>query len=153
MRDRSRYRALVIDHRTAGVLLIDRNGALLMQHRDEHAPISPNQWGFPGGRIEPGETPIVAAHRELLEETGLVADLQPFWSGPRPPEPSVGHPITIYAYCGRTDAIDQDIVLGEGRWIGFIAAELALDRNLSVTAALLVPMFLSSDNYAELRSH
>jgi 8-oxo-dGTP diphosphatase len=144
---------LVIDYRTAGVLLIDRSGALLMQHRDEHAPVSPNQWGVPGGRIERGESPIVAAHRELLEETGLVvADLQPFWSGPRPPEPGLGLRIAMYAFCGRTDAVQQDIVLGEGRWIGFIPPDLALARNLSVSAALLVPMFLSSRNYAELRS-
>ena len=146
------YRALVIGYRTAGVLLIDRDGGLLMQHRDEHARISPNRWGVPGGRIEPGETPVITARRELLEETGLVvADLRPFWSGPRPPEPGVGHPITMHAFCGRTDAVDRDIVLGEGRWIGFIAPELALDRDLSASAALLVPMFLASDDYAELR--
>jgi 8-oxo-dGTP diphosphatase len=147
------YRALVIDYQTAGVLLIDRNGALLMQHRDEHAPISPNKWGVPGGLIEAGETPIVAARRELLEETGLVvADLRPFWSGPRPAEPGVGHPITMHYFCGQTDAVDQDIVLGEGRWIGFIAPEQALNRDLATSAALMVPMFLSSDTYADLRS-
>ena len=58
----------------------------------------------------------------------------------------------MYAFCGRTNAVEQDIVLGEGRWIGFIAPELALDRSLSASAALLVPMFLSSGNYGELRS-
>ena len=144
---------MVIDYQTAGLLLIDRNGALLMQHRDEHAPISPNQWGVPGGMIEAGETPIVAARRELLEETGLVvADLQPFWSGPRPAEPGVGHPVIMHFFCGQTDAVDQDIVLGEGRWIGFIAPEQALNRDLAASATLMVPMFLSSDIYANLRS-
>lgn len=34
-------------------------------------------WVPPGGKIEPGETPRTAALRELLEETGLRADLLP----------------------------------------------------------------------------
>ncbi len=32
-------------------------------------------WGFPKGLIEPGETPEVAALREISEETGLVREV------------------------------------------------------------------------------
>jgi len=30
-----------------------------------------NQWALPGGRCDPGETPVIAALRELREEVGL----------------------------------------------------------------------------------
>ena len=142
----------MLEYAVAIVLLVDRDGALLMQHRDEHAPVAANQWGLPGGRIEAGETPIEAAHRELLEETGLtVAELLPFWTGMRPPEPGVQLRVTMHVFAGRTDAKQSDVVLGEGRAMTFIAPELAAHRDLAVSAALLVPMFLTSDRYAELR--
>ncbi|CUR59085.1 Putative hydrolase, NUDIX family (modular protein) [metagenome] len=52
--------------------LVDPRGWFLMQERDEHAPVWPETWCFPGGGIEPGETPREGAVRELAEETTIV---------------------------------------------------------------------------------
>jgi 8-oxo-dGTP diphosphatase len=41
-------------------------GVLVGKRRDDNPP-----WTFPGGKIEPGESPEDAAVRETLEETGL----------------------------------------------------------------------------------
>jgi 8-oxo-dGTP pyrophosphatase MutT (NUDIX family) len=133
-------------YEVALVLLVDGSGAVLMQHRDEHAPVSPNQWSLPGGHLEPGETPEQAAHRELLEETGLtVQTLHPVWSGPRPYEAGFPHTVTVHVFRGTTGARQEDVILGEGRAMVFVPREDLLDRELAVTTAAVLPIHLDLD--------
>ena len=48
----------------ARVMVVDGNKVLLIRHT--YVP----GWQFPGGGVEPGETVVEAAMREVLEETG-----------------------------------------------------------------------------------
>ena len=54
----------------SAVALIDRDGRLLLAKRPEGKPMA-GLWEFPGGKIEPGETPETALIRELDEELGI----------------------------------------------------------------------------------
>jgi 8-oxo-dGTP diphosphatase len=115
------FYAALVQYEVAVVFLFDTRGRLLMQHRDEHAPVGPGKWALPGGRLDEGETPLEAARRELFEETGLLVErLIHFWSGPRPYDPTVTDQITMHAFYGETAAEQQDVVVGEGQAMIFI---------------------------------
>jgi 8-oxo-dGTP pyrophosphatase MutT (NUDIX family) len=67
---------LVIHRETVRVLLIDpAHRVLLFEDSDPGLPSRPTFWITPGGGIDPGESHVEAAVREVAEETGY--DLAP----------------------------------------------------------------------------
>ncbi|RYF33414.1 MAG: NUDIX domain-containing protein, partial [Comamonadaceae bacterium] len=50
------------------------NAAVLLTRRAAALSSHGGQWALPGGRSDPGETPEVAALREMHEEVGLALD-------------------------------------------------------------------------------
>jgi 8-oxo-dGTP diphosphatase len=55
----------------AMVAILDENQKLLILKRPAWVSWAPGKWGFPGGAVEAGETPMDAAIRETKEETTL----------------------------------------------------------------------------------
>jgi 8-oxo-dGTP diphosphatase len=54
--------------------LIMRKDEILICQRTKHQPL-PLKWEFPGGKIEPNESPEQALYRELEEELGIRATI------------------------------------------------------------------------------
>ena len=54
----------------SAVALIDPEGRVLLAQRPEGKSLA-GLWEFPGGKVEPGETPEAALIRELKEELGI----------------------------------------------------------------------------------
>jgi 8-oxo-dGTP diphosphatase len=68
---------------TVVAAVIERLGRILIAQRKNSGPHA-LKWEFPGGKVEPGETPEAALARELEEELGIHA--------------LVDHEITRYEY-------------------------------------------------------
>lgn len=54
----------------SAVALIDPEGRVLLAQRPEGKSLA-GLWEFPGGKVEPGESPEAALIRELREELGI----------------------------------------------------------------------------------
>jgi A/G-specific adenine glycosylase len=97
--------------------ILQREGKLFIQKRKSKG-VWANLWEFPGGRLEPGETPEIALLREYEEETKLaVGNLQKITT--------VQHSYTIYRvtlhcyFCSLLDGRHEPVLntAQEYRWV------------------------------------
>lgn len=65
-------RSVMSGHITASGILLQDNCLLLIRHPYLH------RWLQPGGHVDPGETPLAAAIREVREETGIEGGVHPW---------------------------------------------------------------------------
>lgn len=60
---------------------LDRPARLLAARRSRPEHLV-GRWEFPGGKVDPGETPVEGLHRELMEELGVRVELGEELPGP-----------------------------------------------------------------------
>lgn len=95
------YVSIIVENSAGEVLL------LLRDNKSTH--VFPNQWTLIGGRVEDGETPEMAAQRELEEETGLKADFS-FWK--RYEREHTLFIVDQHIFTGKVEASRELLVLG-----------------------------------------
>ena len=86
---------------------------------------------LPKGHVDPGETPLQAAEREVREETGVdavpVRELGEARYCYRRHGRTIGKSVTWFLFCYRDgDIADHDEEVEEARWIGLKDAQTAL---------------------------
>lgn len=106
------------EHRGVGILLQDGDDRVLMQLRDDVPGIAgPGKWCLFGGHLDPGETILEAAIREMEEETGLIVrpdELTPYVVSRSRPDSNL-----VYIYRMKRLISPADIRVGEGAGFGF----------------------------------
>ncbi|MFG2919593.1 NUDIX domain-containing protein [Kitasatospora sp. NPDC048298] len=101
------------------VLLVNHHGEVLLVRRAATAPLG-GLWELPGGGIEDGESLLVAARRELAEETGIIGVRVTAYLGYSHYDDAHGRRVREFAFAATLDH-PQDVILGAGhdahRWV------------------------------------
>lgn len=121
----------------SAVALIDPDGRVLLAQRPEGKSLA-GLWEFPGGKVDPGETPETALIRELDEELGIQT-----WTSCLAPLTFASHSypefhllMPLFA-CRRWDGIPQG---RESQRLAWVRPEKLADYPMPPADLPLIPM-------------
>jgi 8-oxo-dGTP diphosphatase len=120
----------------AACALIDADGRILLAQRPEGKTLA-GLWEFPGGKVEPGETPEECLIRELDEELGIttrVACLAPLTFASHTYE--TFHLLMPLYVCRRYEGIPQG---REGQALKWVRPQALRDYPMPPADAPLIP--------------
>ena len=127
------------DRPIVGVLAVVMRGDRALVVRRANPPL-PGRWGFPGGVLELGETVAQGAMRELLEETGVIAEA----AGPltvidtidRDPEGRIRYHYTLVAVIGRWQS-GEGVAGDDADEVAWLTRAELVEQGLPTAPALL----------------
>jgi 8-oxo-dGTP diphosphatase len=105
-----RTRKLVV----AGLIIGDDRRVLITQRRaDQELAL---WWEFPGGKVEPAESPIAALVRELQEEIGVTVEVGRIWEVLFHAYPAFDLVMLVYA-CRIVDGTPRAVEVADLAWV------------------------------------
>src|SRR5215468_885388 len=131
--------------KTVVAALILRNNKILICQRTRHQTM-PLKWEFPGGKIELGEKPEQALHRELEEELGIRATIHYDYGNPAASNSQPGRaaqtPASVELHFYLVQEFTGEIenrIFRDVRWVGktempnydFLEADVGLVQDLA----------------------
>jgi 8-oxo-dGTP pyrophosphatase MutT (NUDIX family) len=142
---------------SAGVILVDALGRVLLQLRDDDPKIMfPGHWGITGGAAEAGEKPEDSARREVAEETGIpLGRIEPFRAyyfaetatGARG-STKRGADYELYLFHALCETPAEEMVCGEGRELRFFSPHELPDLAVAYNHRDVLTDFFVSPIYA-----
>jgi 8-oxo-dGTP pyrophosphatase MutT (NUDIX family) len=131
-----------------GVVVRERHVVVIVPTR--RAADGSRVLALPKGHVDPGETPIEAAEREVREETGIVAEPvielgeSRYWY--RRDGRTIGKRVTFFLFVfAGGDIADHDDEVEEVRWIDLEEAETALTHAAEREMITLALAYLDKD--------
>ena len=98
--------------------VIEKDGKILIARRKRGGSHA-GKWEFPGGKLEPGETPEDCLKRELREELGIETEVGPLFCSSRFVYPHVAVELLVY----RTSYVSGEIALHEHDQVEWVSPE------------------------------
>lgn len=153
----------VVDHPGAvAVLALDAQDRAVLIRQYRH-PIAAHEWEIPAGLLDiPGEDPLVAARRELAEETDLQAEewsvLVDYWSSPG----GMDEALRVYLARGLSEVPAAERFQREGEEAHLLQRRVPLDEardavlaghvhNATLIIAVLTAERMRAEGWRDLR--
>jgi 8-oxo-dGTP pyrophosphatase MutT (NUDIX family) len=139
---------------SAGVILVDRQGRVLMQLRDDDPAIMfPGHWGLTGGAAHKDETPEQCARREVEEETGIALErFEPFkayyFTETAGRSSRAKADYELYLFHAPCETPLSEMICGEGRELRFFAPDETDDLAIAYNHREVLDDFFASPAYA-----